>query len=208
MTDGLSVRGLAASGYVGDGAKVLADDDTWKVAVESVVAGLNVTVDNTDPLNPVVSASGGGGAATFIGCKARRTATLSIAAGGTFVAVPMTAADDYDTSTIHDPATNPSRLTVPAGMGGVWRFSATLQWASASTVTHRSFLYYKNGAQISTADGGQRSVPQASTSIWQSGSTDLLLVAGDYIEIFAAHGSGSSLDLLSASISAHFLGAP
>lgn len=29
--------------------------------LESVVAGTNVTVDNTDPLNPVVSATGGGG---------------------------------------------------------------------------------------------------------------------------------------------------
>jgi hypothetical protein len=29
--------------------------------VQSVVAGTNVTVDNTDPANPVVSASGGGG---------------------------------------------------------------------------------------------------------------------------------------------------
>lgn len=31
------------------------------VGVESVVAGTNVTVDNTDPANPVVSSSGGGG---------------------------------------------------------------------------------------------------------------------------------------------------
>jgi hypothetical protein len=33
-----------------------------EVSVKSVVAGSNVTVDNTDPANPVVSASGGGGA--------------------------------------------------------------------------------------------------------------------------------------------------
>src|SRR5690606_537971 len=31
------------------------------VGVQSVVAGTNVTVDNTDPANPIVSASGGGG---------------------------------------------------------------------------------------------------------------------------------------------------
>jgi len=30
-------------------------------AIQSIVAGTNVTVDNTDPLNPIVSASGGGG---------------------------------------------------------------------------------------------------------------------------------------------------
>jgi hypothetical protein len=35
--------------------------DTVGGGVQSVVAGTNVTVDNTDPANPVVSASGGGG---------------------------------------------------------------------------------------------------------------------------------------------------
>jgi hypothetical protein len=32
--------------------------------VQSIVAGTNVTVDSTDPANPIVSASGGGGAGT------------------------------------------------------------------------------------------------------------------------------------------------
>jgi hypothetical protein len=36
--------------------------DTVGGGVQSVVAGTNVTVDNTDPANPIVSASGGGGA--------------------------------------------------------------------------------------------------------------------------------------------------
>lgn len=35
------------------------------VGVTSVVAGTNVTVDNTDPQNPIVSASGGGGGGTW-----------------------------------------------------------------------------------------------------------------------------------------------
>lgn len=34
--------------------------------VESVVAGTNVTVDNTDPANPIVSASGGSGVASVV----------------------------------------------------------------------------------------------------------------------------------------------
>lgn len=35
--------------------------ELYNSKVESVVAGTNVTVDNTDPLNPIVSATGGGG---------------------------------------------------------------------------------------------------------------------------------------------------
>ena len=34
--------------------------------VQSVVAGTNVTVDNTDPANPIVSAAGGGGSANLV----------------------------------------------------------------------------------------------------------------------------------------------
>lgn len=33
--------------------------------IQSIVAGTNVTVDDTDPLNPIVSASGGGGGGTW-----------------------------------------------------------------------------------------------------------------------------------------------
>jgi hypothetical protein len=35
--------------------------ELYDTKLESVVAGTNVTVDNTDPLNPIVSATGGGG---------------------------------------------------------------------------------------------------------------------------------------------------
>jgi hypothetical protein len=35
--------------------------------VQSVVAGTNVTVDSTDPANPIVNATGGGGSSTFDG---------------------------------------------------------------------------------------------------------------------------------------------
>ncbi len=35
------------------------------VYLESVVAGTNITIDNTDPLNPVISSTGGGGGGTW-----------------------------------------------------------------------------------------------------------------------------------------------
>lgn len=37
-----------------------ANASKWNSKVSSVVAGTNITVDNTDPLNPIVSSSGGG----------------------------------------------------------------------------------------------------------------------------------------------------
>jgi len=49
----------AAQGATADSA--VQPGDLPATIVESVVAGSNVTVDDTDPANPIVSASGGGG---------------------------------------------------------------------------------------------------------------------------------------------------
>ena len=74
MSDRIHPAAIDATGYVGDGAQYLADDGTWKVVsggagggVASVVAGTGIVVDATDPANPVVSASGGGGTGGGVG---------------------------------------------------------------------------------------------------------------------------------------------
>ena len=60
----------AASAYATAAQGAKADS-----AVQSVVAGTNVTVDNTDPQNPVVSASGGGGGMLLGYAKTTATTT-------------------------------------------------------------------------------------------------------------------------------------
>ena len=47
--------------------------------VDSVVAGTNITVDNTDPINPIISASGGGGGTSPSLRNATATDTFSAA---------------------------------------------------------------------------------------------------------------------------------
>lgn len=42
-------------------AKVLCCTNAGGSGIQSIVAGTNITIDNTDPLNPIISASGGGG---------------------------------------------------------------------------------------------------------------------------------------------------
>ncbi len=73
VTDGLIVSGAVSlpstvSADVADGNTVVGEvaaggkgDPGEPGVVQSIVAGTNVTVDDTDPANPVVSASGGGG---------------------------------------------------------------------------------------------------------------------------------------------------
>ena len=48
-------------------AKVLCCTGGTGGGIQSIVAGTNVTIDNTDPLNPIISASGGGGGLTGSG---------------------------------------------------------------------------------------------------------------------------------------------
>lgn len=68
---GIDTNGIipTASSYVSsdaDNALVLGSDNKLFVeeftGIQSIVAGTNVTIDDTDPLNPIVNASGGGGA--------------------------------------------------------------------------------------------------------------------------------------------------
>ncbi len=58
--------------------------------VQSVVAGTNITVDNTDPANPVVSAGGGGGLAEW-SAGSYATGTTVLNRGGTWKSTGLNA---------------------------------------------------------------------------------------------------------------------
>lgn len=60
-------------------------------ALQSVVAGTNITIDNTDPLNPTINASGGGGGGASITEVSDRSALLAQTTGTTFLVT-----DGYD----------------------------------------------------------------------------------------------------------------
>lgn len=65
-------------------------------AVQSVKPGANITVDNTDPLNPIVSASvtgGGGGTVTSVGLVAPAWLAVTqspVTTSGTLTLAPAT----------------------------------------------------------------------------------------------------------------------
>lgn len=64
---GISINGMlpTASSYVSSDADnslgLGADNKLFIKAIESVQAGTNITIDDTDPLNPIINSSGGGG---------------------------------------------------------------------------------------------------------------------------------------------------
>ena len=66
--------------------------------IDSVVAGTNVTVDNTDPLNPIVSATGGSGTVTSVGLTmptAFSVANSPVTTSGTIAVTAIGTASQY-----------------------------------------------------------------------------------------------------------------
>lgn len=78
--------------------------------VETIVAGTNITVDSTDPANPIVTAAGG---ATFHGAYVEDSDTV---ARTTAALVNTYDTEVYDTDAFGDLGTDNDRLTVPANV--------------------------------------------------------------------------------------------
>lgn len=203
------VRGLAPSGGSDDQGLVL-QSGVWTPT--DVVLGLTsddgsvVIVDNGDGTLDLAATGGGGGVATLVGCKATRTAVQTLTTNVN-TAVSFTATDVYDTNSIHNPASNPSRLTIPGGMAGAWRIAYSTEFASNATGLRSTFLSVNGTAVV--PDGSLRvGAVGGSESTRLSASTDLLLSAADYVEVFVRQTSGGNLDLSTAVMSCQYLGAP
>jgi hypothetical protein len=104
--------------------------------------------------------------------------------------------EDYDTSSFHDNVTNNSRITIPAGLGGIY----SVVWATASTSNSHPFTHVrvnKNWTEVSRS-------PWVAAATWTPVvpsftpriATILKLAAWDYIElqVYNAFGSAQNND--------------
>jgi hypothetical protein len=125
---------------------------------------------------------------TFIGANATKTANQSLA-NVTLTAVTFDGTDILDTDSFHNPASNNSRMTIPAGLGGKYLIQATIQFAS-NTTGGRELQIYKNGTTVL-----QYVTTDAEGSLTMAISGTYSLVATDYVEIRAYQSSGGALDI-------------
>ena len=103
-------------------------------------------------------------------------------------------AETYDTSSIHDNSTNPSRLTVPAGVTRV-KLKAQVIWGP-DTVGTRSATIFKNNSEFYAGRPSiQISPPNTIPSIYIE-SPVLTVTAGDYFELSVLQTSGSSINVI------------
>ena len=100
-------------------------------------------------------------------------------------------AESFDTDNFHNNSTNTSRITIPTGLGGKYRFTLNLLWDVNGT-GRRATQLYKNGSQILF---GADLAATSGLYIGYSYTFVTSAVAGDYFEMSANQTSGAGLAL-------------
>jgi hypothetical protein len=93
----------------------------------------------------------------------------------------------YDTAGVHDNATNNSRLTAPTP--GIYAVTAQFTWGGSAGTGSRFAGLMKNG---STLIARSQELPGDDD---ENITTQVRLVAGDYVEVLVLQTSGGSLDV-------------
>jgi hypothetical protein len=131
------------------------------------------------------------GGVTFSGCSLYKSANQSVA-NNTGTAITFDT-EVFDTDGYHSTSSNTSRITIPTGKTGYYLISGTLSYAFNATGGRWCFVK-KNGA----AYIGSWSMQAATASgQWTAGAISNIayLAAADYVEIFAEHTAGVSLNV-------------
>jgi hypothetical protein len=100
----------------------------------------------------------------------------------------------YDTDTIHDNSTEPTRLTVPTGVTRV-RLSAQVYWLLTTADTFKLLQLEKNGSFAYVGSASSGTEIGASSGSGQIHSPVLTVTAGDYFEIRLFEESDTSITI-------------
>jgi len=122
--------------------------------------------------------------------------TAQSTANGADEPIELDGADDWDTDAFHDPASNNTRLTIPAGLGGRYMVVGKVSWATDSNE--------RRIARIKVNDTTSHGYATSSAATGTHGvitTTELELVATDYIELVSQQNSGGALNVTGADLS-------
>lgn len=130
----------------------------------------------------------------FAGARVARTADQTGIASGTTTYTAITFQSvNFDTHGYWGGADlNPTRITIPGGMGGYYEIGANIEWGTMTANVARLLVYRNGGA----AAGGNEvaGIENRIFSVFamQSLSTCYLLSQGDYLECYVSQDSGSN----------------
>jgi len=148
-------------------------------------------------LNFVGSGTAGTG---YPAVMATSSATTALTAN-TWAGISFTTADEWDTASMHDTTTNPTRLVVPASNGGLYSITANVYAAYFTTSYPMHLMVRKNAAGSSTGGTfvGIATSNSSTVSVLGAGlnlNMETRLAAADYVELFVAIETTSSVSLI------------
>jgi hypothetical protein len=129
--------------------------------------------------------------AAFVGCLATISGSQTIS-NATQTKKTFTGTDVFDTDGFHDPASNDTRITIPAGKDGYYLIYAQVTWDASSAGRRIIYLTKNNTSTLRLAEG----FSTATNTVYPALSilTVANLVAGDYIETEIFQSSGGNLN--------------
>jgi hypothetical protein len=175
----------------GDLLTATANDTPARLAVGT--NGQILVADSTASTGLKWAASG-----NFIGCGIYTGSSQTIS-NNTNTKINF-ASEVFDTNGFHDNSTNNTRFTIPAGLAGYYRVSATLRWDQGSG-GRRIIAITINGG------GGQASsevTPAAGVYVSALTQQVFYLNVGDYVELDAYQTSGGNLAVIGQADSTFF----
>ena len=131
---------------------------------------------------------------TMHGCFIYRSTDLSVA--DATIVQPTFDSEAFDTDAYHSVATNTERITIPTGLGGYYRVTATAVWAANAT-GNRNVRVRKNGVDLML--NFTALAPTVADAAVVTASRTLLLAQADYIEMQVLQRSGGALNLQGSS---------
>ena len=145
-------------------------------------------------------------AAAFVGCMLAKTSQQTTTAFA-YTAVTFTQ-EDVDTNGFHDNSTNTSRITIPSGYAGKYRFTGFANASAAGDNTHTCAIA-KNGTNQMISGGWKG--PSTGDGNYTA-SIILDLAVGDYVEFMvyqqvAATLNSTAQNARPTTFSAEYLGA-
>lgn len=128
-----------------------------------------------------------------VGCSVQRITTNQAIATATLTAVLFNG-ETFDTDGFHDNVTNPSRMTVPAGLGGYYLLRGSGVWVANAT-GNREMFWKVNGTTFQPGSNRNGTLGGTDAVYMSAPTLVVLLAAGDFVELFGYQTSGGNLDL-------------
>jgi len=129
----------------------------------------------------------------LIGCRLRNSANEATATG--IYEYLNFDTESYDTDSMHEGVTNPSRITIKTA--GVYAFGASIMW-EANATGERAMLIYLNRATVIGWDGRKANSDAGRPTSNEKDLTHEFSV-NDYIEVRVRQTSGGNLNVESSS---------